>query len=139
VNPNNCSCNCPAGQDGSICKHLVGVHLHTDATLFTFPPVTLEERNKYHQIAFGKPPPPYYYGSLPNMDKLPSTSDPATLDPAIFNSHDIQMPDQPVSCTENNSSPNISKTSLDDTLKEDVEAMLAAFGSGPQSEGQTKL
>ncbi|CAL4174500.1 unnamed protein product [Meganyctiphanes norvegica] len=40
VNPNNCSCNCPAGQDGSICKHLVGIHLHTDATLFTFPPVT---------------------------------------------------------------------------------------------------
>ena len=62
------------GRSGSICKHLVGVHLHTDAALFSFPLVSLEDRNRYHLIAFGKPPPKDHYVACSNKKKIQVTS-----------------------------------------------------------------
>ncbi|CAL4255465.1 unnamed protein product, partial [Meganyctiphanes norvegica] len=63
VTTDNCMCSCPAGISGATCKHLLGVHLHTDAVLFVFPPASLEQMNRYHYIAFG---------SLPAIDRYAS-------------------------------------------------------------------
>ena len=56
------SCSCPAGVSGSKCKHLLGVHIHTATNLYMFPPISVQEKTLYHEIAFGKPPsnPDYY-------------------------------------------------------------------------------
>ena len=69
VDPLSCMCTCPAGRSGASCKHLVGVHLHTDATLFIFPPDSLEEKHKYHEIAFGWEPATHRYASISDKHK----------------------------------------------------------------------
>ena len=95
IDPQNCTCSCPAGQCGAICKHMVGVHIHTECTLFSFPPVTEDERNKYPLIAYGHSPQPGYYSSLVNLNKLPTASDP-TPSTSTSDGTDDHMNDLPV-------------------------------------------
>ncbi|CAL4108136.1 unnamed protein product, partial [Meganyctiphanes norvegica] len=73
VTTHNCMCSCPAVISGVTCKHLLGVHLHTDAVLFILPPTSLEEMNKYHYIAFGKLPEIDRYAS--HINKVQSGSE----------------------------------------------------------------
>lgn len=73
VDPKTCKCSCPAGTSGAYCKHMLGVHLHTDAVLFTLPPVSLQQKKIYHFIAFGKAPREGYYSSSVDKEETIAT------------------------------------------------------------------
>ncbi|CAL4187300.1 unnamed protein product, partial [Meganyctiphanes norvegica] len=74
VTPHNFMCSCLTGISGATCKHLLGVHLYTNAVLFTFPPASLEDLNRYHLIAFGQLPESNRYASHVNKNKKKSES-----------------------------------------------------------------
>ncbi|CAL4063693.1 unnamed protein product, partial [Meganyctiphanes norvegica] len=83
IDTRHCTCTCPAGQSGSICKHLVGVHVHTDATMFTFPPMSVDDRNIYHVIAFGNPSSTNWYVAVSNKQKVQTISSKAIIDATV--------------------------------------------------------
>ena len=131
VSPVDCTCTCPAGVSGSVCKHIIAVHLHTDATIFTLPPQSLGQRNQIHEIAFGKPPSdPNYYGALCNIDKTPG------LEPmsAAMELGDNQIPGpsfaEPQNVAQGSHSFNCS---VDDMIHKKMEAMIPAFASDNES------
>lgn len=83
VDPSDCTCTCTQGEAGNSCKHLVAVHVYTVRSLHIFPPVYPEEKEIYHEIAFGKKPPhPNYYG-LPTNRKLAWTINSTSTDVAL--------------------------------------------------------
>ena len=131
--PRECSCSCPAGQSGAVCKHLIAVHLHTDENLFTFPPATIEMRNCYHVVAFDKEPHPDHYRDLFNLDKKPVTS-------ALVSAADVipdvlpEIPQEPGLST----SYEIPESTMEVDLKDDIDAMLAEFNSRTKSEKEER-
>ena len=145
INPHNCTCTCPAGQCGAICKHMVGVHFHTEATLFSFPPCTEDMRNKYHMIAYGDQPPPGYYSSLNNMNKLPTVS--VAYAPLPSTSHADNtggnlndLPEPSTSHAENTGSQqSATENSLDQMVMDEVKNMLPAFHSDQENKDVRNL
>ena len=68
VSEKSCICTCIAGRSGRSCKHLVAVYLLTSADFYILPPRTINGRETYHLMAFGKKPNNKdYYSRYPNM------------------------------------------------------------------------
>lgn len=112
--------------------------MHTDATLYTFPPVSLNERNKYHQIAFGRPPPEGYYDSLTNVDKIPACPGSHGAAPDNMMVALSQASDEPLAVASTSTMPDpISQVSLRETLDKEYQDMLANFT--PETEQETNL
>ena len=153
-----CMCTCPVGKFGNTCKHQVGVYLHTSAVLFTFPPVSITERCRFHEILMGSQPEPGYYDVLYNGYKSNDNSDivnqsqtvNATMSSSsqtqmivqthignreqLVETHQTDSADKETACNTEDIAENqfIDSKSFNNKVHESVESMLPVFQSDYQ-------